>query len=91
MVGVVTNNFTIQLKEENENNNNDNNNNNNGNNNNNNSDGNKDQPSIQGGVDVFDPKDPMELEKQAEMLLKGPIDPMVKTTNLFSIVTVGTA
>lgn len=84
MVGVVTNNFSIQLEAENDNNNN-------------NSDINKneEQPSNQDGVGVFDLKDQVvfdEVEKQAEMVLKGPIDPpMVKTTNLYSSVTVGTA
>ena len=88
MVGVVTNNFSIQLETENDNNNNNNNNDNDVNKN-------EEQPSNQGGVGVFDQKDPVvfdEVEKQAEMVLKGPIDPqMVKTTNLYSTVTVGTA
>ena len=83
----MTNNFSIQLKAENDNNNN----NNNSDNKNNNSAGNKNEghPSTQGGVEVFDKKDPMvfeELAKQAEMVLKGP-----KTTNLYNTVTVGTA
>ena len=86
MVGVVTNNFSIQLKAENDNNNN-----NNSDNKNNNSAGNKngEHPSTQGSVEVFEQKDPMvfeELAKQAEMVLNGP-----KTTNLYNTVTVGTA
>ena len=88
MVGVVTNNFSIQLEAENDNKNNNN------NNNNNNSDVNKNEerPPNQGGVGVLDPVVFDEVEKEAEMVLKSPIDPlMVKTTNLYSSVTVGTA
>ena len=82
----MTNNFSIQLKAENDNNNN-----NNSDNKNNNSAGNKNEehPSTQGGVEVFEQKDPMvfeELVKQSEMVLNGP-----KTTNLYNTITVGTA
>ena len=88
MVGVVTNNFSIQLEAENDDKNN---------NNNNTSDVNKNEERLsdQGGVGVLDQKNPVvfdEVEKEGEMVLKGPIDPpMVKTTNLYSSVTVGTA
>ena len=81
----------------NNNSNNNSNNNNSNNNNNNNSEINKneEQPSTQGDVGLFDEKELMvfdEVEKKVEMVLKGPIDPpMVKTTNLYSTVTVGTA
>ena len=84
-MGVVTNNFSIQLGAEDDNNNNNNNNNNKNNKN-------EEQPSTQGSVGVFDPVVFDEVEKEGEMVLKGPIDPpMVKTTNLYSSVTVGTA
>ena len=91
MVGVVTNNFSIKLDAENDTKNT--------NTNtvtvttNNNSDDvkNKEQPSTEA---LFDQKDPTvfeEVEKKSEMALKSQIDPLVKPTNLYSTVTVGTA
>ena len=91
LVGVVTNNFSIKLDAENDTKNT--------NTNtvtvttNNNSDDvkNKEQPSTEA---LFDQKDPTvfeEVEKKSEMTLKSQIDPLVKPTNLYSTVTVGTA
>ena len=82
MVGVVTNNFSIKLDAGNDTNTT-----------NNNSDDvkNEEQPSTEA---LFDQKDPTvfeEVEKKSEMTLKSQIDPLVKPTNLYSTVTVGTA
>ena len=90
MVGVVTNNFSIKLDAGN---NNKNTNTKNTNTTNNNSDDvkNEEQPSTEA---LFDQKDPTvfeEVEKKSEMTLKSQIDPLVKPTNLYSTVTVGTA
>ena len=90
MVGVVTNNFSIKLDAGNDIKNT---NTKNTNTTNNNSDDvkNKEQPSTEA---LFDQKDPTvfeEVEKKSEMTLKSQIDPLVKPTNLYSTVTVGTA
>ena len=84
-MGVVTNNFSIKLDAGNDTKNT--------NTTNNNSDDvkNKEQPSTEA---LFDQKDPTvfeEVEKKSEMALKSQIDPLVKPTNLYSTVTVGTA
>ena len=85
LVGVVTNNFSIKLDAGNDTKNT--------NTTNNNSDDvkNEEQPSTEA---LFDQKDPTvfeEVEKKSEMTLKSQIDPLVKPTNLYSTVTVGTA
>ena len=84
-MGVVTNNFSIKLDAGNDTKNT--------NTTNNNSDDvkNEEQPSTEA---LFDQKDPTvfeEVEKKSEMTLKSQIDPLVKPTNLYSTVTVGTA
>ena len=93
MVGVVTNNFSIKLDAGNDTKNT---NTKNTNTTNNNSDDvkNEEQPSTEALFGVFDQKDPTvfeEVEKKSEMTLKSQIDPLVKPTNLYSTVTVGTA
>ena len=90
LVGVVTNNFSIKLDAGNDTKNT---NTTNNNTTNNNSDDvkNEEQPSTEA---LFDQKDPTvfeEVEKKSEMTLKSQIDPLVKPTNLYSTVTVGTA
>ena len=89
-MGVVTNNFSIKLDAGNDTKKT---NTKNTNTTNNNSDDvkNEEQPSTEA---LFDQKDPTvfeEVEKKSEMTLKSQIDPLVKPTNLYSTVTVGTA
>ena len=80
LVGVVTNNFSIKVDAGNDTKNN-----------NSYDVKNEEQPSTE---PLFDQKDPTvfeEVEKKSEMTLKSQIDPLVKPTNLYSTVTVGTA
>ena len=84
-MGVVTNNFSIKLDAGNDTKNT------NTTNNNSYDVKNEEQPSTEA---LFDQKDPTvfeEVEKKSEMTLKSQIDPLVKPTNLYSTVTVGTA